>query len=69
MVAASKSAAGPKANQAGPFAEQMDLGEGWSHIVRGGQIVKATIPNPIPQPVTEAPTQPQVTATKKTAKP
>jgi len=47
----------------------MDLGEGWSHVVRGGRIAKASAPKPIPQPVTEAPTQPQVTATKKAAKP
>jgi len=69
MFASSKPAAAPKANQAGPSAEQMDLGEGWSHVVRGGRTVKASAPKPIPQPVTEAPTQPQVTATKKAAKP
>jgi len=28
--------AAPKAQQAGPSAEQMDLGEGWNHVVRGG---------------------------------
>jgi len=32
------------------------------------RIVKASAPKPIPQSVTEAPTQPQVTATKKAAK-
>jgi hypothetical protein len=49
----------------------MDLGEGWSHVFRGGRIVKAITPpnpKPIPQPVTEAPTDPQVTATTKKAK-
>jgi hypothetical protein len=49
----------------------MDLGEGWIHVVRGGCIVKATTPHSIlnPQPVTEAPEQPNMTATRKTAKP
>jgi hypothetical protein len=51
----------------------MDLGEGWSHVVRGGRIVSATTPsptpNPIPQPVTEALKQQNLTATSKTAKP
>ena len=47
----------------------MDLGEGWSHVVRGGRTVKASPPKPTPQPVTETPIQPQVTATKKAAKP
>jgi hypothetical protein len=36
--------AAPKAQRAGPSAEQMDLGEGWSHVVRGGRVVKATTP-------------------------
>jgi hypothetical protein len=42
-----------------------------SHRSRG-RVVKATtlpIPNPFPQPVTEAPEQPKVTATRKTARP
>jgi hypothetical protein len=52
----------------------MDLGEGWNHVVREGRVVKATTtppPNPklSPQPVTEALTQPKVTATRKTAGP
>jgi len=34
-----------------------------------GRIVKASVPTPITQSVTEAPTQPQVTATKKATKP
>ena len=46
----------------------MDLGEGWSHVVRGGRTVKAIVHKPTPQPVTEASTQPPVTATKKGAK-
>ena len=50
----------------------MDLGEGWYHV-QGGRVVKASAnpppnPNPSPQPVTEAPTQPKVTATRKTAR-
>jgi hypothetical protein len=67
---AARSAA-PKAQRAGPSAEQTDLGEGWNHVVRGGRVVKTTNiqPNPktSPQPVTEAPSQPKVTATRKTA--
>jgi len=65
----------PKAQRAGPSAEQMDLGEGWNHVVRVGRVVKATNttpppnPNPSPQPVTEAPKQPKVIATRKTARP
>jgi len=69
MVASGKPAIAPKANRAGPSAEQMDLREGWNHVVRGGRIAKASAPKPIPQPLTEAPTHPQVTATKKAAKP
>jgi hypothetical protein len=57
----------PKAKRAGPSAEHMDLGEGRNHV-RGGRVVKvtATSPyrNPTPQPVTEAPKQLQVTATR-----
>ena len=34
-----------------------------------GRIIKVSAPKPIPQPVTETPKQPQVTATKKAAKP
>jgi len=69
MVPSSKPAAAPKTNRAEPSAEQIDLTEGWSHVVRGGRIAKASAPKPIPQPVTEESTQPQVTATKKAAKP
>jgi hypothetical protein len=51
----------------------MDLAEGWSHVVRGGRVVKAKTPSSTttstPHPVTEAPEQPNVTATTKTAKP
>jgi len=64
----------PKEQRAGPSAEQMDLGDGWNHVVRGGLVVKATtpptpIPNPPSQPVTEASEKPKVTATRKTARP
>jgi len=51
----------------------MDLGEGWSHVVQGGRVVNAisitstTTPNP--QPVKETPKQPDVTTTRKAAKP
>ena len=34
--------AAPKVQQAGPSAEQFALGEGWSHVVRGGRVAKAT---------------------------
>jgi len=68
--------AAPKAQRAGPSAEQMDLGEGWNHVVRGGRVVKATTtpptnshPKPPPQPVTEAPEKPTVTATREMARP
>jgi len=66
----------PKAQRAVPSAEQMGLGEWWKHVVRGGRVDKATTilptnshPNPHPQPVTEAPEKPLVTATKETARP
>jgi len=52
----------------------MNLSEGWSHVARGGRVVKATStppanPNPSPQPVTEALQQAILTATMKTARP
>ena len=58
----------------GPSAEQMDLGDGWNNVVRGERVVKAAkTPPPFlkssPQPATETPTQPKVTATRKTAGP
>ena len=49
-TAATSQPAAPKAKQAGPSAEQMDLGEGWSHVVRGGRIVRASAPSTIPKP-------------------
>jgi hypothetical protein len=66
--------AAPNAQRAGPLAEQSDLGEGWSHVVRGGRVVKATTspppqPSPVPQSVTEAPVQPITTATRERARP
>jgi len=36
----------PKEQRAGPSAEQMDLGEGWNHVVRGG-VVKTTTLQPL----------------------
>ena len=68
--AATSQPAAHKAQRAGPSTEQSDLGEGWNHVVRGGRVVKATIvpnPEPTPKPVTEAPSQPKVTATRKKA--
>jgi len=67
--------AAPKAQQAGPSAEQLALGEGWRHVVRGGRVAKASAttpppnPDPPPQPVTEVPRQPKVTAIRKKALP
>ena len=67
--------AAPKAQQAGPSAEQLAIGEGWSHVVRRGSVAKATAtipppnPNLSPQPVTEVPRQPKVTANRKKAGP
>jgi len=46
--------AAPKAQQAGPSAEQKNLGEGWNHVVRGGRVVKVTKNphnNPHPNPL------------------
>ena len=64
--------AAPKTKQAGPFAEQVDLGKRWNHVFRGGRIVKATTRTPnhnhSPQPVTEMPKQPKVTVAWKTAR-
>jgi len=74
--AATGQSAPSKAQRAGPSAEQMDLGEEWNHVVRGGRVVKATTtpppnlnPKPTPQPATEVPRQPKVTATRQTAGP
>jgi hypothetical protein len=66
--------ADPKAQRAGPSVKQMDLNEGWNHVVRGDRVVKATTtptpnPNRNPPPVKEAPKQPKVTATRNTAGP
>jgi len=38
--------AAPKAQQAGPSAEQLALGEGWSHVVRGRRVANATATTP-----------------------
>jgi hypothetical protein len=61
----------PKRKPTGHSAEQMDLDEGWRHVVQGGHDFNAntTSPNPklIPQ-VTEEPTQPNVTAASNTPK-
>ena len=41
----------PKEQRAGPSAEQMDLGEGWNHVVRGGVLSR-----PLPhQPLFQIP--------------
>jgi hypothetical protein len=64
--------ASPKAQRSRPSAEQMDLGEGWSHVVREGSVVKSTTspnPSPAPQLDTKAHVQPIVTTTRETARP
>jgi hypothetical protein len=37
--------AAPNVKRAGPSAEQMDLGEGWSHVFRGGRVAKDNTPS------------------------
>jgi hypothetical protein len=47
-----------------PFAEQQSLGSDWNHVVRGGRIVKATLPTPpepAPRSVTEVPQKDKMT--------
>ena len=67
--------AAPKAQLASPSAEQMELGERWNHVVRGGRVAKTTTPpnnpqhNPPPPPATKVPEQPTVTATRQKARP
>ena len=57
--------AAPKAQRAGPSAEQMDLSEELNQVVRGGRVVKVTTPSstnphpkPSPQTVSDKPEQP-----------
>ena len=38
--------AAKKSKRTGLSAEQMDVGEGWSHVVRGGRVVRASAPSP-----------------------
>ena len=38
--------AAPKAQRASPYAQQMDLGQGWNPVVRGGRVVKANTTQP-----------------------
>jgi len=65
----------PKNQQAGPSAEQTNLGEGLNHIVHGGACCQghystpSSNPKPTRQTVTEVPKQPKGTATRKTAGP
>ena len=58
----------PKEKRAEPSPEQESLGPGWSHVVRGGRIVKAASPSchkHATGPVTENSTQNEVTATSR----
>ena len=66
--------AAPKSQRAGPYAEQVDLGEGRKHVIQGERVAKVTTtttppPNSSPQPVTEATERPKLTATRKKASP
>ena len=62
--------AAPKVQRTGPSAKQVDLREGWNHGVHGVLLrTPPPHPKPSPQQVTEAPTQPKLTATRKTARP
>jgi hypothetical protein len=64
--------AAPKARQVQPSAEQRGLGEGWSHVVQGGQVVKAVSsppPKPVTKPVAKAHKQPKATCPARKAKP
>ena len=57
-----------QAARAGPSAEEESLGPGWSHVVRGGRVMKATLPppsEPIPRPVAEVPQQDKATEPRK----
>jgi hypothetical protein len=47
----------------------MDLGEGWSHVDQGGQVVKGNVPTPSPKSSTEPLKKPKVKVTRKEAKP
>ena len=44
--AATGQSAPPKVQRARPSAEQMDLGEEWNHVVRGGRVVKTPTTQP-----------------------
>jgi hypothetical protein len=62
----------PNAKQVESPEEHLELGKGWSHVVRRGCVVNAapppSAPNPIPPQVTEA-RKPIMTPTSETAKP
>ena len=47
--AATEKSAAPKAQRVWPSPEQMERGDGWNHVVRGGYVFKATTtPTPYP---------------------
>jgi hypothetical protein len=62
----------PKApTQPQPSAQQLSLGDGWNHVLRGGRVAKAqpALPaKPTPTEVTEAPKKAPVTSTSKKAR-
>jgi predicted nucleic acid-binding Zn-ribbon protein len=61
----------PKAKRTEPSAEQESLGSSWNHVVRGGRVVKATMPpypNFTPVSVTDNETRDEVTTTRKKGK-
>ena len=52
--------AASKVKRTGSCAEQKDLGEGWNHVVRGGRVVKASSPSPLPKsPLNQSLRQPK----------
>ena len=54
-----------------PSAEQLILGDGWNHVLRGGRVAKAQPappPKPTPTEVTEAPKKAPVKSTSKKAR-
>jgi hypothetical protein len=62
----------PKAQRPEPTAEQVILGQGWNHVVRGDRVIKAASPpppNPTPCPVGPTPTRNELETTGKKGKP
>ena len=45
----------PVATPPKPSAEQLSLGEGWTHVVKGGRFIEATIASPQLSTISDAP--------------